>query len=343
MQRQHRALYSSAVGALVTGASMLLVATASMAQPLPSEARDSVVRRGAPEITMPSDGASASPDGPLRETRFQEARLRGAIGQVPEGDGQCMISEGRFMTTVTYQNGLPIRISKLDSGVRDETQQLRWNAERVLLERVSWTLNILQPATRRTPERWEAQNWSVETTTWDDYGRPLTRNFTQASGQVSRYECSWLGFRGGSCVFTGPLEATVKLSPRGEVEEVEWKQPGGDSTRGHVEARWDGDRLMEVRAVRGPSVEREQFRYNTQGELTGIRRSSVLPRGERVVTWALHRDEARNVTRVERRCEGPCEGMRGTSTSRIRYDEGLENTFCGAWWDDGVEPRLRGW
>lgn len=343
MQRQHRALRATCVSALVVGATMLVVASVSMAQPVPSEARDSVVRRGAPEISMPGEDASLRPTGPLRETRFGESRLRGAIGQTPEGDGQCMISEGRFMTTVTYENGLPVRISKLDSGVRDETQQLRWNAERVLLERVSWTLNILQPATRRTPERWEAQNWSVETTTWDDYGRPLSRSFTQAGGQIARYECSWLGFRGGSCVFAGPLEATVKLSSRGEVDEVEWTQPGSGSTRGHLAARWRGDTLLEVRTVRGPSVESEQYGYNTKGELTRFRRISVLPRGERVVTWVLTRDAARNVTRVERSCEGPCEGMRGTSTSRIRYDEGLENTFCGAWWDDGVEPRLRGW
>lgn len=323
--------------------SFVALSISAWAQPTPSTARESVVRQGAPEIVLPSHAAEGEREGPLRQTRFLDATLRGAVGQVPGVAGECRISEGRHQTFVTYNEGLPIRISKRDSGVREEAQQLRWNAERVLLERVSWTLNILQPATRRTPERWEAQNWSVETTTWDDYGRPLERSFTHAGGETSSYRCSWLGFRAGSCQFSGPLDADITLTPRGEIDTVQWRQRGTEVSRGSLQAEWSADTLLNVEMLRGVEKSAEQYRYNSQGELLRFRRTIQLPRGERVVTWVLTRDEDRNVTRVVRRCEGPCEGMRGTVTFRVDYDEGFTNTFCGAWWDDAVEPTLRGW
>lgn len=334
-------------GGALTVATLALFTSMGSAQAQPaasSSAEGSVIRGGAPPIIMPSDTEKRGErSAPQRVTRFSDATLRGAIGQVPSGVGECVIEEGRFQTTVTYKDGLPQTIRRSDSGVREEVQEFRWNPERVLLERRSWTLNVLQPATRRTPERWEAQAWSVETTSWDDYGRPLERTFTQASGQLDRYECTWLGFRGGHCTFGGPLDATVKLTQRGEVEEVVWESRGDKKVRGLLEATWRGDLVENLHVSRGMDVESQHYRYDATERLMRFRRVNQLPRGERVVSWRLQRDERGNVHRVTRSCEGPCEGMRGTVTFRIRYDETLENTFCGAWWDDGIEPGLKGW
>lgn len=309
-----------------------------------SNAEESVVRRGAPDIVLPSSQVAEREAAiKARPTQFSDATLRGAIGQVPSGAGECVIEEGRFITTVSYANGLPQRIVKSDSGVREERSEFRWNDERVLLERLSWTLRVLQPATRRGADRWEAQVWSVETTTWDDYGRPLERQFTQASGQIDRYTCEWLGFRAGHCSFGGPLDAQVKLTSRGEVEGVTWVTRGDKKVRGTLDATWRGDLLENANITRAMDVESEHYRYDEENRLTRFRRVTQIPRGERVVSWLLHRNEQGNVDRVTRRCEGPCEGMRGTVTFQIRYDEGLTNTFCGAWWDDGIEPSLKGW
>lgn len=307
---------------------------------------DSVIRRGAPDVVMPSSrrGSDGRPvrTEPMAQTRFASAVLRGAIGHVPESVGECVIREGRTVTSVTYEDGLPVRVSAVDGDIREERTELRWDANRVLLQREQWSLLVKKPASGRAPERWEAQQWRTESTTWDDYGRPLERVITEASGQSASYRCEWTGFRAGRCQTNNLQQADVRLTSRGEVEHVEWRERGKDVLKGQLSATWGASLLTSERA-KGHALEHETYRYDGEGRLSQFRRRTTLPRGERVATWTLRRDEKGNVTSVRRQCEGPCEGMRGEAIFLIQYAATMQNTFCGAWWDDGIEPGLRGW
>lgn len=332
----------------VVGLSMtvaLSTALSAHAQAPQPSADDSVIRRGAPDVAMPSsrrgeDGRPVRTE-PMTQTRFASSVLRGAIGQVPESVGQCEIVEGRTRTTVAYESGLPVLMTKHEGDVREERTALRWDADRVLLLREQWSLRVKQNTTRGGGS-WQAQQWRTESTTWDSYGRPLERVTTAASGQSTSYRCEWLGFRAGTCATNNLQTAAVRLTARGEVEGVEWRERGKDVIKGRLAATW-GASLLTLERAKGQTIEHETYRYDGEGSLSQFRRTTTLPRGERVATWSLRRDARGNVTSVRRQCEGPCEGMRGETVYTIRYDETLRNTFCGAWWDDGIEPTLRGW
>lgn len=305
------------------------------------------IRRHAPDVVMPSTPREPDAAIPRRSAAevapLGDAVLRGAVGHVPSPPATCRIRDDRGETAVQYERGLPVRASRKEGDVREELTTWTWDAERVLLERESWSIRVKRAASGRgASDTWTALQWRVESTQWDSLGRPLVRETTDGSGEATTLRCEWFGFRRGECSLGGVENAAVQLTVQGEVASVTWTQAGSGLARGLWTGTWQ-PALQTVTRARTTAVEREEYRYNPAGQLTGFRRWTTLPRGERVVTWSLRRDERGNVSEVQRRCEGPCEGMRGPSYYRIAYDATMQNTFCGAWWDDGIEPTLRGW
>lgn len=336
-----------------TGLGWLLIASGALwsglhsvsanAQPVPGE----YIRQNAPPVVMPStpvdDAGRPIARRPSAAPLGDDAILRGAIGQVPLPAAECRIRDDRGERVVSYENGLPVKSVRSDSEVREEQTLWAWDSERVLLLRESWSIRVKQPSTRRgQADTWRAIQWRVENTSWDELGRPLTREMTDGAGQSTRLTCEWRGFRRGDCVLGGVEQADVRLNVKGEVESVSWSQVGFQAARGEWKGTW-ADSLLTVFRARGTTISSEDYRYDSQGRLERFRRVLTTPRGERTLTWSLRRDTRGNVIEVMRRCEGPCESVRGPVSYRITYDEAMRNTFCGAWWDDGIEPTLRGW
>lgn len=310
----------------------------------------SVIRKGAPDIQLPSTAQS------LDEGRFvtitterppasayEDVVLRGAIGHVPSSKGRCTIDDGRVETTVTYNEGLPHTILRVHGEAHQELRTLRWDAELVQLLNARRETQVRGPASSRESDDWNTRNWSIETFTWDEFRRPETYERSQAGGAYDAFECTWEDFRGGVCDYRENLRATVKLNQRGEVTETQWRTRDRDADQRSVTATWDGVLLKRVLRRGVPGSVSERFHYNPQGQLEGFERRKRVSRGVQTLRWKLTRDEKHNVIRVERRCFGACAGVKIRKTFDIEYDESLDNTFCGAWWDDGVDPTLNGW
>lgn len=309
----------------------------------------SVIRKGAPDIELPSatesldDGRFVEITAQAPPRAYEDVVLRGAIGHVPTSEGSCTIDDGRVKTTVVYAQGLPTTILRAHSEAHQELRTLTWNPEDVQLLKSRRETQVRGPASNRESDDWNTRNWSIETFTWDEFRRPHTYERSQAGGAYDAFECSWESLRGGSCDYRENLLANVTLNHRGEVIETEWRTRDEETPERSVVATWDGvllERVIRRGAIGSVS---ERFRYNDDGDLEGFERRKRVSRGVQTLRWRLARDENNNVVRVERRCFGACAGMKIRKEFDIEYDPSLDNTFCGAWWDDGIDPTLNGW
>lgn len=338
---------------LATLGILSFTATAS-AQNAPSVVRErpdanwSVIRQGAPDIVLPSD-APALEEATTRPALepapiYEPVILRGAIGHVPSGEGTCTIDDGRYQRVVTYTHGLPtdIRIQRGDA--QREITRLEWNPEDVQLLKERHETQTRGPASRRGDnDAWTTANWFVRTLTWDEFRRPHTFEQTQEGGARMLHECTWESRRKGRCSYNENLQADVELTVRGEVKSVQWSTKDRGKNKRALGAMWQGDLLTRVIRSGELSSVSENFRYDEDQRLVGFDRRQRVLRGKFTLRWRLQRDAKHNVTRVERRCFGACSGMRSTKIYTITYDDALDNTFCGAWWDDGIDPTLHGW
>lgn len=288
------------------------------------------IRQSAPAVVLPSDSPARS------SGEVEPALLRGSIGQIVQGNGVCRIHDGTSQTAFRYRNGLPHEMKRVFTDLREETASWTWDEERVLLERFSWAIRV-----KNARGEWSSEQWFVENTTWDNFSRPLMRDVSNSSGRNDRTICTWQNLRQGTCVLGGVEHAEVRLSPRGEVVSTAWKQAGSGEARGSWTSEVNGTTTVIKRTRRTTSFE-DQYVSNERGQLTRVTRKEPSLRGERVVQWSLSRDARGNVTRIDRACvSGPCEGARSQRYD-ITYDGNMFNSLCGTWWDDGIEPGLRG-
>lgn len=314
-----------------------------------TSAEQSVIRKGAPDIELPSETESLD-DGRLIEisaqappTAYEDVVLRGAIGHVPTSEGRCTIDDGRVKTTVVYTQGLPTTILRAHSEAHQEVRTLTWNPEEIQLLKDRRETQARGPASRRESDDWNTRNWSIETFTWDEFRRPQTYERSQAGGAYDAFECSWESLRGGACDYRENLRAHVTLNYRGEVVETAWRTRDEETNERSLVATWDGALLERVIRRGAIGSVSERFRYSDDGDLKGFERRKRVSRGVQTLRWRLTRDESNNVVRVERRCFGACAGMKIRKEFDIEYDASMDNTFCGAWWDDGIDPTLNGW
>lgn len=315
-----------------------------------SDAQKSVVRQGAPEIVLPSHASALEEDTPTARQNtpppvaYEPVILRGGLGHVPTGRGTCVIDGGNVQTTVTYESGLPQSSIKEHSETRRERTTFKWSADQVQILQQKRETQTRGPASQHkdAPE-WKTINWFVRNFSWDEFRRPHTYEHTQEGGARTQYECTWESLRRGTCDDRGNLRATVQLTPKGEVQSVQWATKDRGAKRHALEATWNGNLLTRVTRSGAMSSVSEKFRYNDDNLLIQFDRRQRVLRGTQTMRWRLKRDERNNVIQVERRCFGACAGIKNTKIFNITYDNTFDHTFCGAWWDDGIDPTLHGW
>lgn len=341
-------------GSLLAALVLMSVAVHASAQDTPSVTRDrpdasgSVIRQGAPDVVLPSHASAleetTTRSSPAPKTIYEPVILRGAIGHVPSAEGTCTIDDGRYQKTVTYTHGLPtdIRIQRGDA--QREITQLTWNTDEVQLLKERHETQTRGPASQRQDhDAWNTTSWFVRTLTWDEFRRPNTFDHNQEGGARTQHECTWESRRKGTCSYNENLNADVELTARGEVKSVQWSTKDRGKTKRTLQAVWKGDLLTRVLRNGELGSVSENFRYNDDKHLVAFDRRQRVMRGVYTLRWRLQRDANNNVTRVERRCFGACSGIKNTKIYTITYDPSLDNTFCGAWWDDGIDPTLNGW
>lgn len=314
-----------------------------------TSAQTSVVRKGAPEIVLPSHASAleenrGSQENKRHENAYEPVILRGGLGHVPSGRGACVIDGGNAQTTVTYESGLPHTILTERGDAHRELTTLKWSPDRVQLLQQKRETQTRGPASQHATEaEWKTHNWFLRHFTWDEFRRPHTVEHTQEGGERSQYECAWESLRQGTCDYRENLRATVQLTPKGEVQSVQWSTKDRGAKRRALEATWNGNLLTRVTRSGAMSSVSEKFRYNDENLLLQFDRRQRVLRGTKTMRWRLKRDHHGNVIQVERRCFGACAGIQNTKIYDIVYDDSLDHTFCGAWWDDGIDPTLHGW
>lgn len=307
------------------------------AEQTPSESR-AKTPENAPDVTLPSS-ADAEPEP---QVHYEDVVLRGAIGHVPLGEGTCTIQDGKKQTVVTYQDGLPQKAEKTHGQSHRERTDFSWDPERVLLERYKHQTQTRGPQSQGDSE-WKTQNWFVEEYSWDELGRPEQVKHQQEGGENTAYECVWEDRRKGECTYDDGVKAEVELTAMGEIKRVRWSHATRRDAKRSLQGFWM--RHLPTRLLRKGKIGSlsEKYRYDDDLRLQRFERRQRVLQGTRNMRWRLKRDRDGNVVEVERRCFGACSGVQNTKIYTIEYDEGFDNTFCGAWWDDSIDPTLKGW
>lgn len=296
----------------------------------------SIIFKDAPAVVMPSD-VQTPVEGADEQLVYADVILRGVIGQVPQGRGECVLQDGARSTAVQYVNGLPVALRQEQQDVEQMSLALQWNPERVLLERVR---QVTPQRNAKSPSDAAPEDWRLTQVEWDNWGRPASIRTLDANNEAIHTVCEWRSRWRGTCHDHAHGSADVQLSPQGEVLSVTWTKNDQDNAYMSIHARWKEHRLEQIETKGGTQPRVERYGYDTQGRLNKIERKTKTTRGDQVLKWRLHRDGRGNVDRIERRCSGACSGIRSDKTVTISYADTLQNTMCGVWWDDGLSPQL---